>query len=147
MTLAKQAEGLTVVHHPPTRVLVADDATGIRELLCLLIEMEDDFVVVGQARNGVEALDLTEREHPDLVLLDLAMPVLDGLEALPRLRALVPDATIVVFSGYEPAALADQAVESGADGYVEKNAAVTRIVEQLRVLRAARDKGGPVRSS
>lgn len=138
MALAKQAEGADVARSSPTRVLVADDATGIRQLLCLLLGMEDDFVVVAQACDGREALELAAAEQPDLVLLDIGMPRIDGLQALPRLRAMMPDATIVVFSGYESSELAVRAVERGADGYVEKGAAVTQIVERLRELRDGR---------
>lgn len=146
VALKHESEGMHMVRPGPTRVLVADDSVGVRELLCLLLDMEDDFVVVGQARNGQEALALATEQRPDLVLLDLAMPVLDGLEALPRIRAVVPDATIVVFSGFESASLAEPALRGGADGYVEKGAAVTDIVERVRVLRDRREgRGGAVR--
>lgn len=117
------------------RVLVVDDAANLRDLLTLLLELEDDFEVVGGAADGAQAIERAALLHPDIVLLDLAMPVMDGLQALPQLRALLPDATIVIFSGYEHQSLASEALTAGADGYIEKGVAVTHLVEQIRALR------------
>ena len=125
------------------RVLVVDDAANLRDLLTLLLELEDDFEVVGSAADGAQAIERAALLQPDIVLLDLAMPVMDGLQALPQLRELLPDATIVIFSGYEHQSLAQEALTAGADGYIEKGAAVTHLVEQIRHLRHARpaDRG------
>ena len=117
------------------RVLVVDDAANLRELLTILLDVEDDFEVVGTAADGAEAIAAAERLQPDIVLLDLAMPVMDGLQALPQLRTHVPEARIVIFSGFEHAALAAQALEAGADAYIEKGTSVTQLVAQLRQLR------------
>jgi DNA-binding NarL/FixJ family response regulator len=117
------------------RVLVVDDAANLRELLTILLEAEDDFEVVGTAADGQQAIDCADELHPDVVLLDLAMPVMDGLQALPALRRALPDARIVIFSGFEQSALARQALSSGADDYVEKGASVTELVARLRRLR------------
>ena len=76
------------------RVLVVDDAANLRELLTILLDVEDDFEVVGAAADGAQAIDMAVRLKPDIVLLDLAMPVMDGLQALPHLRAAVPHARI-----------------------------------------------------
>jgi len=118
-----------------SRVLVVDDAANLRELLTLLLELEDDFEVVGSAADGAEAIEASTRLQPDVVLLDLAMPVMDGLQALPAIRAALPDARIVIFSGYEHQALADEALQLGADAYIEKGSTVTQLVEHLRCLR------------
>ena len=117
-----------------TRVLVVDDAANLRELLTLLLDIEDDFEVVGSAADGEEAISAAQQLHPDIVLLDLAMPVMDGLQALPQLRAELPGARIVIFSGYEHEALAAEALRAGADAYIEKGTSVTQLVEQLRAL-------------
>ncbi len=116
------------------RVLIVDDVASLRDLLRTVLEIEDDFVVVGEAGDGVEALRAAVNVHPDLVLLDLAMPVMDGLEALPRLRALLPSAKIVVFSGFESDAAGEQAIGGGADAYVEKGLPVPELVAQIRVV-------------
>jgi len=117
------------------RVLVVDDAANLRELLTLLLEVEDDFEVVGTAADGRQAIDAAQILKPDVVLLDLAMPVMDGLQSLPELRAHLPNARIVIFSGFEHEALAEEALLAGADAYIEKGTSVTQLVTQLRELR------------
>ena len=120
------------------RVLIVDDAANLRELLTLLLEVEDDFEVVGTAADGRQAIEAAELLRPDVVLLDLAMPVMDGLQALPALRAHLPHARIVIFSGFEHEALAEEAMQAGADAYIEKGTSVTQLVAQLRELRQHR---------
>jgi DNA-binding NarL/FixJ family response regulator len=121
------------------RVLIVDDAANLRELLTLLLEVEDDFEVVGTAADGKQAIAAAEQLQPDLVLLDLAMPVMDGLKALPVLRLRIPHARIVIFSGFEHEALAAEALTAGADAYIEKGTSVTQLVAQLRELRQRPD--------
>ncbi|GAC1325050.1 MAG: hypothetical protein NVSMB13_07480 [Mycobacteriales bacterium] len=116
----------------PCRVLVADDAADLRDLLCLLLDLEDDFVVVGQASDGEEAIRLSEQQQPDLVVLDLAMPVMDGLQALPQVRRVAPATKVVIFSGFETGSVARQARACGADGYIEKGTGVIDLVARLR---------------
>jgi len=120
------------------RVLVVDDAANLRELLTLLLDTEDDFEVIGTASDGEQAIVVAESLSPDIVLLDLAMPVMDGMQALPQLRRLLPEAIIVIFSGFEQASLIDEAMSAGADAYLEKGASVTQLVDLLRVLRERR---------
>jgi DNA-binding NarL/FixJ family response regulator len=113
-------------------VVVADDADGVRELVCLLLEMEPDFTVVGRAANGAEAVDLVAETAPDLVLLDVAMPVLDGIAALPRVRRLAPGARVVVFTGFSEPTLCADALALGAMDVVEKGLGLSLLVERLR---------------
>jgi DNA-binding NarL/FixJ family response regulator len=117
------------------RVLVVDDAANLRELLTLLLDTEDDFEVVGTASDGAQAAEMAKALHPDIVLLDLAMPVMDGLQALPDLRRTLPEAIIVIFSGFEQGTLVEEALAAGADAYLEKGASVTQLVDLLRELR------------
>jgi DNA-binding NarL/FixJ family response regulator len=117
------------------RVLVVDDAANLRELLTVLLDVEDDFEVVGTAADGAQAIERAGALQPDVVLLDLAMPVMDGLQALPGLREQLPHARIVIFSGFEHEALAKQAIEAGADAYIEKGTSVMQLVARLRQLR------------
>jgi DNA-binding NarL/FixJ family response regulator len=114
---------------------VVDDAANLRELLTLLLETEDDFEVIGTASDGEQALAVAEALEPDIVLLDLAMPVMDGMQALPQIRRCLPGAIIVIFSGFEQTALVDEALAAGADAYLEKGASVTQMVDLLRELR------------
>jgi DNA-binding NarL/FixJ family response regulator len=117
------------------RVLVVDDAANLRELLTLLLETEDDFEVIGTACDGEQALLVAEALQPDVVLLDLAMPVMDGMQALPQMRRCLPTSIIVIFSGFEQTALVEEAMAAGADAYLEKGASVTQMVDLLRDLR------------
>jgi DNA-binding NarL/FixJ family response regulator len=116
---------------PGPRVLVVDDHPLTREALAALLEQED-FAVVGQASDGAEAIESARRLAPDLVLLDLSMPGLDGLTALPRLRAAAPGCEVVVLtaSGTEENLLG--AIMGGAAGYLLKSEPPERIVEFLR---------------
>jgi DNA-binding NarL/FixJ family response regulator len=112
-------------------VLIVDDHPLTREALATLLA-GNDFDVVGQASDGQEAIELAGRLRPQLVLLDLSMPGLDGLSALPGLRAAVPDAEVIVLtaSGTEDNLLA--AIRAGAAGYLLKSEPPDRIVSFLR---------------
>lgn len=121
----------------PVRVLVVEDSPGLNELLCLLLEMEDDFTVVGHPRRGADALVQAASARPELVVLDLQLPDMDGFAALGELRGALPDATIVVFSAWEAGRYAEHARACGADGYIEKDAAALSVVARLREFCAA----------
>ena len=123
------------------RVLVVDDAANLRELLTVLLEVEDDFEVVAAVGDGAQALTKADELEPDIVLLDIAMPVMDGFAALPELRKRLPDASIVIFSAYEQLEQAETALKYGADIYLEKGTSVINLVAQIRELRANR-RGG-----
>jgi DNA-binding NarL/FixJ family response regulator len=120
------------------RVLVVDDAANLRELLTVLLEVEDDFEVVAAVGDGAQALTKADELEPDIILLDIAMPVMDGFAALPELRRRLPDASIVIFSAYEQRDKAERALTEGADIYIEKGTSVVNLVSQIRELRAGR---------
>jgi DNA-binding NarL/FixJ family response regulator len=120
------------------RVLVVDDAANLRELLTLLLDTEDDFEVIGTACDGKQAVAVAEGLRPDIILLDLAMPVMDGMQALPALRRMLPNSMIVIFSAFDQQMLIDDALKAGADAYLEKGASVTQLVDLLRELREKR---------
>lgn len=123
------------------RVLVVDDAANLRELLTVLLEVEDDFEVVAAVGDGAQALAKADELEPDIVLLDIAMPVMDGFAALPELRRRLPRASIVIFSAYEQREQAEKALKYGADIYLEKGTTVVNLVSQIRELRASRRDG------
>ena len=117
------------------RVLVVDDVADIRRLIGAIIAAHDQgWSVAGEASNGQEAIAAARRLDPDLVLLDLSMPVMDGLEALPGLRTSVPDATVVMLTGSPTDAAKDAAMAAGADGYLEKDALVTTLIQRLQAI-------------
>lgn len=119
----------------PVRVLVADDSAGVRELLVLLLNMESDFTVVGEARDGVAAVTQAERLQPDLVILDVDMPRLDGIEALPRVRVASPHSQVVIFSGnVDDPGLETKARAAGATAVISKATGAQSLVERLHLL-------------
>jgi DNA-binding NarL/FixJ family response regulator len=102
-----------------TRVLLCDDSSQIRDLVRIVLELEG-VEVVGEAGNGREAVERAAREQPDVVLLDLSMPVMDGLEALPEILRVAPGSKVVVLSGLDNRFLVERALEQGAVRYVLK---------------------------
>jgi DNA-binding NarL/FixJ family response regulator len=116
---------------PRIRVVVADDEAPVRALLGITLSMERDFQVVGEAADGMQAVHLIEQQHPDAVVLDLMMPVLAGLDAIPRIRECCPECRIVVFSALSADQAASDALSRGADAYVEKTRFVTELCDTL----------------
>jgi len=104
----------------PVRVLVVDDNDDVRRLLTIQLETVGEYDVVGEAADGREAVELATELQPDVVVLDLAMPVMDGLEALPLIKAAVPEVKVIVLSGFDEGPMRDQAIRAGASRYVEK---------------------------
>jgi DNA-binding NarL/FixJ family response regulator len=113
------------------RAVIADDAAHLRVLLRVLLERSGRFTVVGEATNGKQAITLTQAERPDLTLLDLKMPIMDGLEALPHIREAVPSTAVVVLSGFEADRMADEAMAAGAAAYLVKNINMEGLIHQL----------------
>lgn len=127
------------------RVLLADDTADIRALLRIVLSRHDEFEVVAEAADGSEAVAMAGSVAPDLVLLDLAMPVMDGLEAIPGVRAAAPDCKIVVLSGFNADQMAKEALGVGADAYVEKGTPPANLVHELRrVLGLRLDAADPI---
>ena len=106
----------------PLRVVLADDSSSFRLLMQLTLDDHPNFCVVGTAADGLEAVRVAESAQPDVVLLDIAMPRMDGLEAIPEIRRVVPGVKIVVFSGYSADRMGAVATEAGADLFLEKAA-------------------------
>lgn len=123
------------------RVFVVDDATYIRRLLTDLInEYDSGWSVAGEAADGQQAIDRAPEVDPDLVLLDLSMPVMDGLETLPQLRDRVPDAVVVVLTGFSEESVRQAAEQAGADAFIPKDDVVATLIPRLEaVLQAIRD--------
>jgi DNA-binding NarL/FixJ family response regulator len=114
------------------RVLVVDDAVDLRGIIRILLDLEDDFDVVAEASSGAEAIELSRQLQPDLVVLDVAMPEMDGLDALSQMRLVAPDAKVVMFSAHDSADKVDSARERGAAGYIDKTTGVVDLVGRLR---------------
>ena|SRR5215213_8787456 len=112
-------------------VLLVDDVADLRFMLRLNLEGSGQFRVVAEASNGVEGVELAREHRPDLVLLDIAMPVKDGIEALPEIREVSPESRVVVLSSFGEHRYGDQARRLGAAAYVEKTLAPDALVARL----------------
>ncbi len=113
------------------RVLLADDASAYRSLLRVVLEQDGRFTVVGEAADGEQAVRLTDSERPDVLLLDLAMPVMDGLQAMAQIRSRSPETKIIVLSGFSRSRLGVEAESTGANAYLEKSTALETIADTL----------------
>jgi DNA-binding NarL/FixJ family response regulator len=120
------------------RIVLADDHTILRKGLRLLLEREADFAVVGEAGNGREAIDVAERELPDIVIMDIAMPMLNGIEATRRLHAERAKTAIIILSVHSDEAYILKALKAGARGYLLKDSAETDLIQAVRAVAAGK---------
>lgn len=118
----------------PIRVLVADDHVVMREGICLLLEAEPDIKVVGQANDGQEALEKAQKLIPDVVLMDITMPGMSGLEATRQLRAALPETQILALTMHEGDEFFFRMLQAGASGYVLKGASPDELLSAIRAV-------------
>src|SRR5437764_10171526 len=123
--------GLVSIENDVFRVLIADDVQDLRSMLRLALELSGRFTVVAEAMDGAHAVDLAAMYKPDLALLDLSMPTLDGLEALPRILEASPSTRVVVLSGFEEARMAPVALKGGDVAHLEEGVPPLRLVQAL----------------
>ena len=121
-----------------TRILVADDHAVVRMGLVTLLDSEKDFEVVGQAGNGERTLALARRTKPDLILLDLVMPGMDGAEVTKTVKTELPQIRILVLTSFSTTEDISRALDAGADGLLLKNADYSEVAETIRSIVAGR---------
>lgn len=117
-----------------TRVLVADDHEIVRHGVKNLIESEEDFEVVAEATTGRDAVVFCEKKKPDLAVLDLGMPGLNGMEATRQIRKLCPETKILIFTMHETERLVQEVFQAGAQGYVLKSDAGKHLIHAMRTI-------------
>ena len=118
----------------PIRILIADDHGVMRAGLRAVLEDEPDLQVVGEAANGEEALYLAGKHLPDIILLDIGMPGIDGIEVTRRLRKLSPQTQALILTVYEDETLLSEAIKAGASGYVIKRAVEEELISAIRAV-------------
>lgn len=125
------------------RVLIADDHTLVRESLVGLLQADGDVQVVAQAANGLETLERAGATHPDVIITDLTMPGLSGIEVVRRLRESLPNTKVLVLTMHQEDEYVLQAVRAGASGYLVKDSAASELLAAVRSLHLGRSYFGP----
>jgi two-component system NarL family response regulator len=125
-------------NNPPIRVLIADDHALLREGIASLLGSQDGITLVGQASNGQEAVEQYVRLRPDVTLMDLQMPLLNGVEAMMSIRALDIKARVIVLTTYKGDAQIERALRAGAAGYLLKGDVRLNLVDAIGAVHAGR---------
>jgi len=118
----------------PIRILVVDDHPVVRQGIAVLVGTQQDMALVAEASNGREAIQLFRKHHPDITLMDLQMPEMNGLDALAAIRGEFPDARVIVLTTYTGDVQILRALKSGAQGYLLKNTFHKELVEAIRAV-------------
>jgi DNA-binding NarL/FixJ family response regulator len=119
-------------------IYLCDDVPELRQLLRIILEEDPDLLVVGESGDAQIGIEEIAELQPNVVLLDLSMPGMDGLEALPLIRRAAPGTSVIVFSGFTEARMASLVLERGADRYIEKGEPLERVREAVRELAISR---------
>jgi DNA-binding NarL/FixJ family response regulator len=119
----------------PITVLLAEDHASVRKSLKILIELDGDIEVVGEAKNGAEAVGLTRKLHPEVVVMDIAMPVLNGLQATRQIIAKYPKTKVLILSAHHDVEYIQRASIFGASGYLLKQGSTQDIAQGVREVR------------
>lgn len=113
-------------------VLLVDDVTAVRKGLSTILQLMGDLRIVGEAQNGLEAVRLAEQLRPDVILMDLVMPKLDGFEATRRIKADHPEIGVIAFSIHDDGKTQEKAYAAGADAFIDKEAKTQLLISAIR---------------
>src|ERR1700690_2124977 len=121
------AEGMKKI-----RILVVEDQNVVREGIVAILSFQPDIEVVGEAQDGIQAVELARKTRPDVILLDMVMPRQDGLTTIPQLKTVVPSARILVLTSFAESDRVYQAIKAGALGYMLKDTTRTQLLQSIR---------------
>jgi DNA-binding NarL/FixJ family response regulator len=113
-------------------VLLAEDHLIVRQGLCALLDLEEQFAIVGEAQTGSDAVDLAKSLRPDVIVMDIAMPVMNGLEATRQILAAIPTAKVLILSGHTDDEYIERMTTAGARGFLEKQTSAQVLAEAVR---------------
>jgi DNA-binding NarL/FixJ family response regulator len=131
------------INHPAIRIVIAEDQALVRRGAAILLSMEPDMEVVGQARNGVEAVELAQLLHPDVILMDLHMPLKGGVAATREITRALPNTQILVLTTLNDDETVFEAVRAGAHAYLLKDAEEDELLETIRALKRGESRLTP----
>jgi DNA-binding NarL/FixJ family response regulator len=114
------------------KVIICDDQAIVRDGLAMILRLEKDIQIIGVAEDGAEAVEMVEKEKPDLILMDLKMPVTNGVEATRRIKTKYPEIKILVLTTYDDDQWVFDAIQAGASGYLLKDTPREKLVEAIR---------------
>jgi DNA-binding NarL/FixJ family response regulator len=114
------------------KIIICDDQAIVRDGLVMLLKLEKDVQIIGTAEDGAQVVELVEKERPDLVLMDLKMPIMNGVEATRRIKARFPEIKVLVLTTYDDDQWVFDAIQAGASGYLLKDTPREKLVEAVR---------------
>ena len=117
----------------PKKILIADDDSLVRTVLRSYLESQTRFKVCGEAVNGLDAIEKARTHHPDLIVMDLSMPVMNGIEAASVLRAMLPQVSIVIYTAHDSSMIERHALEAGVRAVIQKQD-IAQLAGHLRAL-------------
>jgi DNA-binding NarL/FixJ family response regulator len=118
----------------PKSVLVVDDDVTVRQMLCCILALEADFAVCGEAENGRDAIEKAKGLRPEVILMDLSMPVMNGIEATRALKMLMPTVPVIILSDYTDVFSEEEALSAGITGLVSKSEHMSVLIDRVRAL-------------
>lgn len=125
------------------RILVVEDQNVVREGIVAILSCQPDMEVVGEAENGIRAVDLARKQRPDVVMLDLVMPLQDGLTTIPKLKVIDPDIRILILTSFSESDRVYQAIKAGAVGYLLKDTTRVQLLQSIRDVAAGQNSIHP----
>jgi two-component system, NarL family, response regulator LiaR len=129
---------MTISTSQPIRILVADDHAMVRRGLATFLKVYDDLALVGEAENGEEAVRRCAEQQPDVVLMDMVMPGMDGVQATRAIRSQFPAVQVIALTSFKEGDLIKKAMEAGAIGYLLKDVSADELVQAIRAAHAGR---------